>query len=225
MKRVSKTRLGCVLLVATGILAGGLAAAAIPDGGVINGCYQKNGGTLRVIDQAAGERCRTNAENEIQWNQDGPRGAQGPQGLQGAQGVQGAQGPAGISTATFAQAYDVELADPFHASTKVVSKTLPAGNWVVIATVETVGSFDPHAVEHNVTCILMNGVVPFGGGDATDRRSSDFNTTVRLLTLMGGTVVPAGGSEISVQCYSQGAAGSERAAIAKVTFLQVGSFS
>src|SRR5690349_2504531 len=88
------------------VLAGGAAAtiAAIPGAdGVINGCYQKNVGNLRVIDPSGGDSCRP-SEIPISWSQTGPQGpkgdtgatgATGPQGLKGDTGATGATGPAG----------------------------------------------------------------------------------------------------------------------------------
>lgn len=77
------------------VAAGGAAYAAIPDStGVINGCYQKHVGNLRVIDSSAGERCRP-SEIPISWSQTGPQGPPGPQGPKGDTGAVGPQGPAG----------------------------------------------------------------------------------------------------------------------------------
>jgi hypothetical protein len=67
--------------------------AAIPSGSVINSCYQKSNGMLRVLDPATDE-CRA-SENPLAWNVEGPKGEKGDQGLQGAQGVQGVPGPQG----------------------------------------------------------------------------------------------------------------------------------
>src|SRR3954454_14850662 len=79
------------------VVAGGVAFAAIPDAsGVINGCYQKNVGNLRVIDPSAGDSCRP-SEIGISWSQTGP---QGPQGIPGPQGPQGLPGPKGDTGAT-----------------------------------------------------------------------------------------------------------------------------
>ena len=79
-------------------LAGGVVAlAAIPgSGGVINGCYQKNVGNLRVIDPASGDSCRP-SEIPISWSQTGPTGAQGPTGATGPQGPQGPKGDTGAT--------------------------------------------------------------------------------------------------------------------------------
>jgi len=89
-------------LIASAI-AGGIAFAAIPSSGVINGCYQKNEGNLRVID--ANESCHP-SEVPISWNQlgaEGPQGAMGPEGPKGdtgPTGATGATGPAGATGAT-----------------------------------------------------------------------------------------------------------------------------
>jgi len=84
--------------VVVGAVGGGVALAAIPDSsGVINGCYQKNVGNLRVIDPSAGDSCRP-SEIAISWSQTGPQGPQGPPGPQGPKGdtgATGATGPAG----------------------------------------------------------------------------------------------------------------------------------
>ena len=56
-------------LAALVIALGGVAFAAIPDsGGTIHGCYQRNGGNLRVAESAAD--CRS-SERAISWNQQG----------------------------------------------------------------------------------------------------------------------------------------------------------
>ena len=79
------------------VIAGGIAIAAIPSGGVINGCYQKIEGSLRVIDDT--ETCR-NSELPLSWSQTGPAGAQGPTGPQGPTGATGATGATGDTGAT-----------------------------------------------------------------------------------------------------------------------------
>ena len=82
------------------VLVGGAAFAAIPDSnGVINGCYQKNVGNLRVIDPSAGDSCRP-SEIPISWSQTGPQGPAGPQGPKGDTGATGPQGPKGDTGAT-----------------------------------------------------------------------------------------------------------------------------
>jgi len=67
--------------------------ATIPDGnGVIHGCYDRSGGTLRVIDNSV-TNCKS-SETALSWNVTGP---QGPAGLAGATGPTGAIGPAGAT--------------------------------------------------------------------------------------------------------------------------------
>ena len=47
----------------------GVAVAAIPGGGQIDGRYSKVAGVLRVIDRAKGETCNAKLETPIGWNQ------------------------------------------------------------------------------------------------------------------------------------------------------------
>jgi hypothetical protein len=92
-----------VIAAAVGLVAAGISYATIPDSsGVIHGCYQKSGGTLRVIDATVTTCAKT--ETELDWSQTGPPGPAGPQGpvgpagpagKDGAQGPQGPVGPAG----------------------------------------------------------------------------------------------------------------------------------
>jgi len=95
-------RIAAVSIMAV-LLTGIVAFASIPGGdGVINGCYKKSGGTLRVIDPAVSQ-CDSRAETPISWNQTGPQGPQGIQGVQGPvgpAGPQGLQGPQGTTGAT-----------------------------------------------------------------------------------------------------------------------------
>lgn len=73
----------------------GVAFATIPGStGVINGCYEKRTGILRVIDTEAGKRCLS-FETAISWNQGGAAGPQGPMGDQGPTGDKGPQGDPG----------------------------------------------------------------------------------------------------------------------------------
>ncbi len=77
-------------LVAVSV-AGGAAWAAIPGpAGVIDGCYQKNEGELRVID-AATDTCRS-SEIPISWSAQGVRGEKGEPGRPGAPGNDGRDG-------------------------------------------------------------------------------------------------------------------------------------
>ena len=75
-------RISLVLAAAAGVLvmtlAGGIAWAAIPsDDGIIEGCYKKSNGGLRLIDTAEGQTCHSRTEVPISWNQVGPQGDPG----------------------------------------------------------------------------------------------------------------------------------------------------
>jgi len=81
--------------LAATVIAGGVAWATIPaSNGVINGCYQKIDGVLRIVDAA--DACRA-SELPTSWNQTGQQGVQGPTGPKGDQGEKGATGATGPS--------------------------------------------------------------------------------------------------------------------------------
>src|SRR5690242_3610856 len=84
------------IMIAGGLLAvfAGIVHGTIPDSsGVIHGCYQKQNGTLRIVDDP--NSCK-DPEAAIAWSFTGPQGIQGPSGPQGIQGPQGLQGPQGV---------------------------------------------------------------------------------------------------------------------------------
>ncbi len=72
-----RTQKVLVLSAAAVLFLGIVAYASIPDAnGIINGCYKKTGGQLRVIDGATSS-CDNN-ETPIQWGQTGPQGPPAP---------------------------------------------------------------------------------------------------------------------------------------------------
>ncbi len=54
----------------------GIAGAAVPTNNVIDACYTRSGGTLRVIDPSV-TQCKQN-ETPLAWNVQGPKLGQGP---------------------------------------------------------------------------------------------------------------------------------------------------
>ena len=108
------------------LLAGGIADATIPDSsGVIHGCYQKNQGTLRVIDAGTAQTC-SSSETALNWSQTGPQGAQGPPGPTGPSDVWSVDGyGAGLKSLPFQTPVDL-----------ATTSTLPAGSYFVQAETE-----------------------------------------------------------------------------------------
>ena len=94
MLRKNRLLLAGALLVVGGA-AVGIAYAAIPNGGVINGCYATSNGSLRVIDPTSAT-CKS-SETALNWD---AHGTQGPSGATGATGGTGATGAAGATGST-----------------------------------------------------------------------------------------------------------------------------
>jgi hypothetical protein len=83
-----------VIVVTGAVVGGAFAFGAVGGGGVINGCYTKANGSLRVLVGRAQTSCRK-SEGRISWNQQGPQGLPGPAGPGGPAGPTGPAGPAG----------------------------------------------------------------------------------------------------------------------------------
>jgi hypothetical protein len=95
-----RRRLALVVgIVGVAVVGGAAYAAFAGSDDVIQGCYQRNGGQLRVLDPAAGDSCR-NGEQSISWSQTGPAGPTGATGPAGATGATGAAGATGATGAT-----------------------------------------------------------------------------------------------------------------------------
>ena len=109
-------------------VAGGVAAASIPDsGGVIHACYLRNTGALRIADTAT---C-SSKETALSWNQ---------------------VGPAGFSTAYIARSSSAHALGT--TAVTVVTRNLPAGLYAVFAKVN-IQSFDNSP--QNYDCSLSTG--------------------------------------------------------------------
>ncbi len=158
----------------------------------------------------------------------GLQGLQGPQGLPGPQGLQGVPGPAGqngFSLADFVSG--IGFAFPKDVQTKIISKTVPAGNFTFIVTISGIGmngiqfEGDPFFVD--TFCKLQD---EFGGviGIANARGVSEEDVnTHHAITLTGGSFVPAGQTRtISAYCLVGGVGGVFDSA--QMLTLKVGGF-
>jgi hypothetical protein len=204
------------------VAAAGAGWAAIPaSNGVISACYIPNVGVLRVVDAEAGKRC-LGVERPLTWNVQGPKGDKGdagPQGIQGPRGPQGvpgpqgpggpqgSQGPAGpaggVSTVTFAITPPGRI--PLWGDgtfRHIVRKVLPAGDWAVVANVNTSNSADNNDDQIlDVACELRHGDAVLG--HALDRRViPEDEIMFRALALNGGAHLPEGGV-IDLWCRGQ----------------------
>jgi hypothetical protein len=93
--RARRFGLSGIAALCLALLFGTVALAAIPGAnGIITGCYDKDSGKLRVIDEQAGKKCDKD-QVQLAWNQVGPQGNPGPQGIQGIPGIPGAKGDPG----------------------------------------------------------------------------------------------------------------------------------
>jgi hypothetical protein len=197
------------VLTAT-VVMGGLAYASIPaSSGVIHGCY-KTAGTnhaVTVVDSSA--QC-PGGYTSLKWNQTGPQGPAGeagPKGATGATGATGPQGPAGPTgppgPSGLSQAFSVASIDGFtlndtSSTTVVTSPSVPAGSYVVNATVGVGVAVITNAVTFACFVTGANGNASYG--------TLTTNNSLTTIPLTAAVTLSAA-STITVQCGTTGGTG------------------
>jgi hypothetical protein len=197
LARIVRTRsaVAVVCVLAVTIVMTGLAHASIPgSNGVINGCYQTKGTNhaVTVVDSTA--QCPA-GYTSLNWNKTGPQGPTGPAGPKGAKGP---QGPAGLSQAFSVASIDGFALNDTSSTTVVSSPSVPAGSYVVNATVGVEVAVIPSPVTFG--CFIT---------DASGNSSYGTLTTENSLTTIPLTdaVTLSEPSTISVQCATTGGTG------------------
>ena len=218
----------------------GIAYATIPSDNVIDACYSKSGGSLRVIDGTV-TKCGK-SETSLAWNvqgvkgepgatgpegpagpqgETGPVGPTGPAGPQGATGATGAVGPAGpsvLENITYVASH--QFAGPDFE--KILTKDLAAGTYVFIATVRMRASW---AFNGRFECELRDGGIVLGAAlsDHVSNSQDDFLRT-ETLTFQGTRAIPQSGSEVSIWCLNDGSADGDMDGAQLLTLKIAGSF-
>jgi hypothetical protein len=190
--RLTRPAVAALVIVGALVAAGGIAYATVPDSsGVIHGCYQKNQGTLRVIDTGQSQTC-SSSESPLNWSQTGPKGQQGPVGPTGP------QGPSGSSHAYS----DSNLEGQTHlapGANTITSLTLPAGDYVVWATgsVVKVGTVPTVGSANDVKCSLND---PDDNAVTASQAEAKFDDGDAVPYVLVDTMsLPTGGT-IAVEC-------------------------
>jgi hypothetical protein len=136
--------LAAVIAVCTGI---GVANGA--GSGIIDACYAKTGGAVRIINKAQGQTCKT-TESPTTWN---VAGQPGPKGATGAQGVQGPAGPRGPSGYQYRWVYVNQTGfndTPF----KEATVNCPSGSYPMGGGIAAVSNQAPDGQLHYVKAAL-----------------------------------------------------------------------
>ena len=117
-------------------------------------------------------------------------------------------GTPGVSRATFA-IDNATFAFPGPETYRVLSKTLPQGNWVVVATAELNGVSASPTPNYIAACELRNGAGGVIGGAQFGLARYGGTTFFgqSAVTLNGGVAASAGGTEISLWCGINGLTG------------------
>jgi hypothetical protein len=197
MNRRQALLLAAICGSAATLLVGGITWAAIPgDGGVINACYGKVGGVVRVIDTAKREKCLTAIEVPLSWNQQGQKGDPGTPGASPAVvqlEANDANCPAGGAAITDAAGHTAYVcsAQPFSGTF-----TSPSGEYSVSVTDEGIT-----LSRGNTAAVSINGqdIAIVAERDATITVGRDLATSVggALDTTVGADAATSIGGNLS----------------------------
>jgi hypothetical protein len=216
-ERVGRGRRAAVIAIAGLMVTAGIVSATIPSNNVIDACYSKSGGALRVIDGTV-TKCAKN-ETGLAWNVQGPKGDQGEVGPQGPAGPQGPQGPAGPEgpTGPKGDKGDQGPAGPAGSAVRITFKSsytfagpnfeqilstnLPEGTYALTARADLAGTNTDDVPLWQIGCELRNGSTRLGGADAA---INDAFILTDSLTIVGIVSVPASGADISLWCSNRG---------------------
>jgi hypothetical protein len=168
------------------LAAGGAYALASSGGGTITACVKHKAGTLYKA-----RRCAKH-DTVLSWSEQGPAGPQGPQGATGSPGTPGARGPSN----GYSSLDDGPISINNSAETPIVSLTLPAGSYIILA------KLVPYAASGGTdaaVCDLLDptGVLVDRGESVVDSSTISFNTVT-----LAGPLTTAGGGTARVQCKS-----------------------
>jgi len=184
LRRFMRTPLRAATVAAAflAVLAGAtsVALASIPDSrGVIHGCYQTSGTahTLKVINNAVTARC-PRGYSGLNWSQAGRKGS---------------PGPAGLSHGYSTESIDGLTLSESSNTTVVATSTLPAGSYIVNATV----AFTAVTGENIVQCFIT------GAGGSASGGTVSSNNGITTIPLTAGVTLSSP-STITVQCAGSG---------------------
>jgi hypothetical protein len=170
MSKPTARRRSLPLAIAAALTVAGLAGATQAQASTLYACVKKSG-TARVFTKKP--KCKK-GESKISWNTSGPAGANGTNGKNGTNGSNGSNGTNGANGAVggfSASGGEVTYTTATEGSpATVLSKALPAGNFIVTGKAELLLSDNKTGGEAGTTCKLID--IPSGGGTTTTDRSS-----------------------------------------------------
>lgn len=214
MRRFVRTplRAATVAVACTAVAAGaaGISLASIPDSsGIIHGCY-KSGGTahpLKVIDNSVTAKCPS-GYTALSWNKAGPQGPAGPQGAAGPQGPAGPQGNSGLPAGYANESIDGYTLTETANTTVVATPPLPAGSYIVNATVSLYSPTVPAGAQ----CAIIGTPGNYSGANVPS------NNGLATVAMTAGITLSAPGP-ITVQCSGTAQTSGENITAIPVTNL------
>jgi hypothetical protein len=192
------------VLAATGaLLLAAFAAAPQAEASTLYACVQKNGAAHIYTKKP---KCKKH-ESKLSWiTTGGPAGKNGTNGSNGTSGTNGTNGAVSGFSATVEEVNFTSGTEA--APTTIVSRTLPAGNYIVGASLDLDASDSVSGGEAAVECELVD--TPIGGGSAVSDGALwaaviDFEfiggySAITTMSLNLAVDSPARSSTIAIEC-------------------------
>lgn len=145
------TTRGAIASLAAAGLLGSLAVAPSAQASTLWGCVKKDGSAH--IYTAKPKKCKK-GEKRLSWNSEGPAGRNGTNGTNGANGLAGAV--AGFSALQSSSM----IVNGTMKAVPGLEKTLPAGSFIVSASIEGVGYAESNPSATLIECALSDSSAP-----------------------------------------------------------------
>ncbi len=136
MSAFSNMRAMAVLAATGALLLAAFAAAPQAEASTLYACVKK-GGTVKVYTKAP--KCKKH-ETKISWNSVGPAGKNGTSGSNGTNGTNGSNGAVAGYSAVQSKGVAFTKLESTQSNTLVLSKSLPAGSYIVNGSVVVTAS-------------------------------------------------------------------------------------
>lgn len=217
---IHRRQLGLLAVMGASLLLVALGTASRASAATIYACEKKKGGTIRIVSAKA--KCNKKTETKISWNTQGPAGPAGKNGANGTNGGNGKDGTNGaVSGYSASKSESITITSATSSSPQtILSKSLPAGSYIVGGKVELVMTATGAKAYGSITCTLTD--TPTTGTAVADSSTWASSITVPVFLFdLETNVVPlqmavstgSNASTLTLSCYVGASYGGESSGV------------
>ncbi len=204
-----------VLAAAAALIVAALAAVPAAQASTLYACVSKSG-TAHVYTKKP-KKCKSKKEKLVSWNTVGPAGKNGANGTNGANGKDGANGAVAGYSATQPKGISFTRLESTKGSTLILSKSLPAGSFILGGSVEALvaqagkNGEGADAIEtyFNLGCSLTDTPASGSATTATDEWSGVTSLPAFIIAVANNTlsfnlaVTTTSASTVAITCTNE----------------------